>query len=77
MKESPKHTLFCDAVHDWTKNQDVCAAVGASSEAAVAAQTCGAKHRQATDTLMITEQRKILQQWTGNLKHFCSYMQNP
>lgn len=48
------HTFFCDTVHHWAKHQDVCAAVGASSQAAVAAKTCGAKHRQATDTLMTT-----------------------
>lgn len=54
-KRNPKHTLFCDTVYNWTKNQDVCAAVSASSEATVTAQTCGAKHRQATDTLIITE----------------------
>lgn len=47
------HTFLCDAVHHWAKHQDVCAAVGASAQAAVAAQTCGAKHCQATDTLMI------------------------
>lgn len=48
-------TFFCDTVHHWAKYQDVCAAVSTSSQAAVAAKTCGAKHRQATDTLMITE----------------------
>lgn len=48
------HTFLCDTVHHWTKNQDVRAAVSTSSQAAVAAKTCGAKHRQATDTLMIT-----------------------
>lgn len=47
------HT-FSDAVHHWAKHQDVSAAVSASSKAAVTAQTCGAKHRQATDTLIIT-----------------------
>lgn len=46
-------TFLCDAVHHWSKHQDVCAAVSASSQAAVAAETCRARNRQATDTLMI------------------------
>ena len=50
-----KHTLFRDAVHHRAKHQDVCAAVSTASQAAVTAETCGAKHRQATDTLIITQ----------------------
>lgn len=48
------HTFLCDAVDHGAKHQDVRAAVRTSPQPAVAAETCGAKHRQATDTLMIT-----------------------
>lgn len=51
------HTFLCDAVHHWAKHQNVCAAVCASSQAAVAAETCGAKHCQATDMLTITKHK--------------------
>lgn len=51
------HTFLCDAVNHWTKHQDVCAAIRTSSQAAVAAETCGTKYCQATDTLVIAKHK--------------------